>query len=275
MKKALSVLIAFLVCLSCGVTAFASTASDPSAADVGKEVAVTISEKTLGLTQADKDAYSAYGQALAERLSCCPAAEHDAVIKAFCTSNTNPVFDKVLNEIQINKRDEKIIRLNLIPAFYEAYEEVYSIGNDKTLTITPTYIVLSDLETSDHTLELASPTKGTYSKWGICSETYYGLVGNKLFSLAVECTFYYNGQKAWYKSGFDYYYTKGFLSIWQVSNWKGWREKSGTSYKAYCAGNFHFGLEYEGNGLVIQDFYCKNTLTCSKDGKISKYPTYS
>ena len=275
MKKALSVLIAFLICLSCGVTAFASTASDPSAADVGKEVAVTISEKTLGLTQADKEAYSTYGQDLVTKLSNYPVEDYDAVIEAFCKSNTNPVFDKVLNEIRVNKSNENIIRLKLSPALYEAYEEVYTIGNDKTLTITPTYIVVSDLKTTDLGSELVGHARGTNSKWGICSETYYGLLGNKLFSLAVECTFYYNGQKAWYKSGFDYYYTKGFLSIWQVSNWKGWKESSGTSYKAYCAGNFHFGLEYEGNGLVIQDFYCKNTLTCSKNGTISKYATHS
>lgn len=275
MKKALAFLIAFLVCLSCGVTAFASTASDLSTSDIGKEVSVTISDRSLGLTSDDREAYSAYGQELAKRLSGCPGGEYDAVIKSFCTSNKNPVFDKVLNEIQANKLNKNIISLKLTPAFYEAYEEVYSIGNDRMLTITPTYIVVSDLQTSSLSAELVNPMKGTNSKWGICSETYYGFLGSKLFSLAVECTFYYNGQKAWYKSGFDYYYTKGFLSIWQVSNWKGWKEKSGASYKAYCAGNFHFGLEYEGNGLVIQDFYCKNTLICSKNGAISKYTSHS
>ena len=123
--------------------------------------------------------------------------------------------------------------------------------------------------------------RSTGSNTAACSElrpataAAYGLVGNKLFTLTVECTFNYNGSSAWYKSGFDYYYTKGFLSIWQVSNWKGWKEASGSSYKAYCSGNFHFGLEYEGNGLVIQDFYCKNTLTCSKDGKITTSATHS
>ena len=96
----------------------------------------------------------------------------------------------------------------------------------------------------------------------------------KIFSLTVECKFYYNGSKAWYKSGFDYYYTKGAITLWQVSNWKGWKEKSGTSYKAYCSGNFHWGVEYDGNGLVIQDIYCKNTVTCSKSGTITKSATY-
>lgn len=51
---------------------------------------------------------------------------------------------------------------------------------------------------------------------------------------------------------------------------KGWREKSGTSYKAYCSGNFHIGLEYKGVGIIVQDLYCKNTITCNKKGSISK-----
>ena len=65
------------------------------------------------------------------------------------------------------------------------------------------------------------------------------------------------------------------LSVWQVSNWKGWKEASGTSYKAYCSGNFHWGIEYGGTGIVIQDYYCKNTLTCSKNGTITKSTTMS
>ena len=40
--------------------------------------------------------------------------------------------------------------------------------------------------------------------------------------------------------------------------------------KANCSGNFHFGVEYEGNGLIIQELYCKNSLTCTKDGSIIK-----
>lgn len=181
----------------------------------------------------------------------------------------------VLDIIDGKQAGEKTLRLKTSSAFRTDYEEVFTINDRTTLTVTPTYVVVSILDTRDNPDVAVNATKATSSKSGTCTKTYYGLVGNKLFTLTVECTFYYNGSSAWYKSGFDYYYTKGVLSIWQVSNWKGWKEASGTSYKAYCSGNFHFGLEYEGNGLVIQDFYCKNTLTCSKDGKITTSATHS
>ena len=257
MKKILSLLLTLVLCLSCGSTAFAIT---PAAS--GGELADTvfISEKTQGL---------------AARLQNASPAEYDSVINQYFAANPNPVFDSVLDIIDGKQAGEKTLRLKTSSAFRTDYEEVFTINDRTTLTVTPTYVVVSILDTRDNPDVAVNATKATSSKSGTCTKTYYGLVGNKLFTLTVECTFYYNGSSAWYKSGFDYYYTKGVLSIWQVSNWKGWKEASGTSYKAYCSGNFHFGLEYEGNGLVIQDFYCKNTLTCSKDGKITTSATHS
>ncbi len=272
MKKILSLLLTLVLCLSCGSTAFAIT---PAAS--GEELAdtVLISEKTLSLVPADKTAHSVFGQGLAARLQNASPDEYDSVINQYFAANPNPVFDSVLDVVSENQVKKDTLRLKTSSAFRADYEEVFTINDSTTLTVTPTYVVVSVLDVRDNSNVTVNATKATSSKSGTCSETYYGLVGNKLFTLTVECTFYYNGSSAWYKSGFDYYYTKGFLSIWQVSNWKGWKEASGTSYKAYCSGNFHFGLEYEGNGLVIQDFYCKNTLTCSKDGKITTAATHS
>ncbi len=272
MKKVLSLLLTLVLCLSCGSTAFAS--SPPAS---GRELAdtVLISEKTLSLDPADKTAHSVFGQGLAARLQIASPAEYDSIINQYFAANPNPVFDSVLDIIDGNQAEEKTLRLKTSAALRADYEENFTINDSTTLTVAPTYIMVSVLDVRENPDVAINATKATSSKSGTCSETYYGLAGNKLFTLTVECTFNYNGSSAWYKSGFDYYYTKGFLSIWQVSNWKGWKEASGSSYKAYCSGNFHFGLEYEGNGLVIQDFYCKNTLTCSKNGTISKYTSCS
>ena len=85
----------------------------------------------------------------------------------------------------------------------------------------------------------------------------------------MDCNFYYNGKKAWYKSGFDAWYTRDALSVWQVSNWKKKKEQNGKSYTAWCAGNFHMGLEVKGVGVVLDDKYIKHKITCNKKGKIS------
>lgn len=230
MKKILSLLLTLVLCLSCGSTAFAIT---PAAS--GGELADTvfISEKTLSLVPADKTAHSVFGQGLAARLQNASPAEYDSVINQYFAANPNPVFDSVLDIIDGKQAGEKTLRLKTSSAFRTDYEEVFTINDRTTLTVTPTYVVVSILDTRDNPDVAVNATKATSSKSGTCTKTYYGLVGNKLFTLTVECTFYYNGSSAWYKSGFDYYYTKGVLSIWQVSNWKGWKEASGTSYNSF------------------------------------------
>ena len=199
----------------------------------------------------------------------------DKVIETFCESHSNPVFERINGVIAESNRDGKGIYLKTTADFDKEYEKTFAIDDKRTLFITPTYIMLDVLTVDEKSSDLSALKAGTSSASGTCSKTYYGTNGNKLFSLTVECSFYYNGSKAWYKSGFDYYYSKGSLSVWQVSNLKGWKEASGTSYKAYCSGNFHWGIEYGGTGLVIQDYYCKNTLTCSKNGTITKSTTMS
>lgn len=106
--------------------------------------------------------------------------------------------------------------------------------------------------------------------FGSATKEYYSAAGVNIFTISVSSTFSYNGTKASYYSGFDAYYTRGFLSIWQVSNWVSGKEAVGYSYSAYAKGNFHFGLEVNGVGIVIQDFYIKHTVTCTKDGVISR-----
>lgn len=271
MKQILSAILSVLLCLSTSTTVFA----EEERAQETDLKTIIVNQDTLNLDSADVKEYAEYGRQLAAVLKGVDNQGEDKAIKAFCESHKNPVFERIDGVIAENSRSGKNIYLKMTSGFNEEYEKTYKVDDKRSVIITPTYIVL-DVLTVDEKLSDSSGLKaGTSSTSGTCSKTYYGTNGNKLFSLTVECSFYYNGSKAWYKSGFDYYYSKGTLSVWQVSNWKGWKEASGTSYKAYCSGNFHWGIEYGGNGLVIQDYYCKNTLTCSKNGTITKSTTMS
>ena len=200
MKKILSLLLTLVLCLSCGSTAFAIT---PAAS--GGELADTvfISEKTLSLVPADKTAHSVFGQGLAARLQNASPAEYDSVINQYFAANPNPVFDSVLDIIDGKQAGEKTLRLKTSSAFRTDYEEVFTINDRTTLTVTPTYVVVSILDTRDNPDVAVNATKATSSKSGTCTETYYGLVGNKLFTLTVECTFYYNGLREMYSSSFS------------------------------------------------------------------------
>ena len=229
---------------------------------------IYINNNTFAISRTETQEFETFFDSLAEKLTDVQVSEYDNVIEKHFTSNVNTMYEKVLNFIKDNSTNNSNTYLNVSEEFVEEYKKTYNLGNNTLLIVTPTYFIIDVLtDVSDKNIN-----RETASKSGTTKQTGYGLLGNKLFDLSVTCTFYYDGSSAWYKSGFDYYYTRGILSLWQVSNWRGWKESNGTSYNAYCAGNFHFGLEYDGIGLVIQDVYCKNIITCSKSGTlISSY----
>ena len=174
MKKILSLLLTLVLCLSCGSTAFAIT---PAAS--GGELADTvfISEKTLSLVPADKTAHSVFGQGLAARLQNASPAEYDSVINRYFAANPNPVFDSVLDIIDGKQAGEKTLRLKTSSAFRTDYEEVFTINARTTLTVTPTYVVVSILDTRDNPDVAVNATKATSSKSGTCTETSSGRGG--------------------------------------------------------------------------------------------------
>lgn len=119
--------------------------------------------------------------------------------------------------------------------------------------------------------ELKNIRAATKTKTASNTKTIYSWVGLKMFSTTVSSKFNYNGKKATYHSGLDAHYKRGTLSMWNVSNWRKWKESSGTSYKVYAAGNFYYGFSIKGNGIMIQEMYLKNTISINKNGAVSKY----
>lgn len=185
-----------------------------------------------------------------------------SVVKSDC-SNPEPniiLSEKFCDDFEYTyKSDDTEIVMN--PLYIEVTEFDESLQKEKERKM---FSAVTDLIGSE--VYAASKTKSR-----ICSEkkTYYSWAGLKIFTIGMDCNFYYNGKKAWYKSGFDAWYTRGALSVWQVSNWKKKKEQNGKSYTAWCAGNFHMGLEVKGVGVVLDDKYIKHKITCNKKGKIS------
>lgn len=105
---------------------------------------------------------------------------------------------------------------------------------------------------------------------GSNTKSYYSIANIKLFTVSVSAKFYYNGAKAWYRSGLDGYSKRGTLSVWQVTNFKTARESDGTSYVATASGNFSYGFSYKGVGINIKEVYIKHEVRCTKNGNIKK-----
>ena len=110
----------------------------------------------------------------------------------------------------------------------------------------------------------------TQYKWAANDRIRYSIWGYKLYRIHVESNFGYNGVSAWYAGGLMGYYERYFGpgGIWQVSNWDtGTTVVNGGEYcRAYARGNFHYGIEYQGIGWVIQDIYEDVRVSVNYDG---------
>ena len=180
-------------------------------------------------------------------------AEYFNSIPEVINNNKNFLINKSLNVPQFNRQDSFIVTPQ-----YVIYDKLITDDvNDKKYQ--PFYTSADSLNNSTVKTRYANNTR-----------TIYNFAGVKVIDSTLECRFAYNGNKAWFYNGFNYYYTRGIGSPWTVTNWKGWHESNGTSYTARSGGNFQYGLTYEGNGLVIQDIYLKNFITCTKSGSIIK-----
>lgn len=152
----------------------------------------------------------------------------------------------------------------------------YNINDDLTITLTDTPVYFIESTTEEDTPEdpidfETAAAKYKNTKTYKHSYTAKNFLNMKLFTVNAKGYFQYNGSDVKPKLN-DAWYTRGVLSIWQVSNWKAGTYKKGSNYaEVYGRGNFHFGLEIAGYGLVVQDQYIKVYLTGNKKGSVWKH----
>lgn len=126
-----------------------------------------------------------------------------------------------------------------------------------------------DPDAVPYDMRSTSPIKSYY-------HAVYALVlGQELYRITQEAQFTYNGSSVSVNYS-DGAYKRGTLSIWQVSDFEDSKESSITDGGVYYArvkssANFHYGLEINGIGLVVQDNYCWVDARCSKSGTVKGY----
>ena len=256
-KKVICVTLSLVMLFTLNSSAFAAEKS-----------ATTIKYEEIINNDVEMEFYD-YSYKLAQCLAAVNGEEYDSVVSRFTNEYENPVVDEITSfvEGQNKKRNTgDLTTYKLDKNISESLTHVYEIDDATTVTITLQLIIIDELESGSEKLSTYATQK---TATGNMSRSYYSsIVGNKIFELGLSCNFYYNGSKASYKSGLDAYYKRGTLSAWQVNNWSKWHEQDGTSYWAYCSGNFHWGLEIDGVGLVIDEYYIKLGLECDKDGTV-------
>lgn len=193
-----------------------------------------------------------------------------ALTKYYVETNSKTILPNVDNtkkELDI----DKYIQSNVDIGQFTTHKLNENIS--VTFTNTPVYFIESTTEeetppTSSDVEIAAAKYKNT--KTYTHSYTAKNFLNMKLFTVKTKGYFQYNGTDVKPKLN-DAWYTRGFLSIWQVSNWQKSTYKKGSNYaEVYGRGNFHFGLEINGYGLVVQDQYIKVYLTGNKKGTVYK-----
>ncbi|AYF11271.1 hypothetical protein [Bacillus subtilis] len=193
-----------------------------------------------------------------------------ALTKYYVETNSKTILPNVDNpkkELDI----DKYIQSNVDIGQFTTHKLNENIS--VTFTNTPVYFIESTIEeetppTSSDVEIAAAKYKNT--KTYTHSYTAKNFLNMKLFTVKTKGYFQYNGNDVKPKLN-DAWYTRGFLSIWQVSNWQKSTYKKGSNYaEVYGRGNFHFGLEINGYGLVVQDQYIKVYLTGNKKGTVYK-----
>lgn len=276
MKKAIRYVSLSLMFVLFFSTCISSSFAESSVSSI-VPLNIAMYKNELYLTSSDLAAQGAYASALVAELKRAQVSQYGDIISNFCASHESPVYERVKESYEAGVSSLKATSYSVPDDFAEKYQKEYSISSGTQLVMTPTYIEVDTLSERNNSIVKVYGVKTmstTSAKSATLSKTYYSYLGNKLFSTSLSCDFYYNGTKAWYMSGFDYSYTRGTLQPWKVSNWKGWKEASGTSYNAYCSGNFYCGIGWEGNEIIFQELYCKNKISCDKSGKITSSITH-
>lgn len=115
-----------------------------------------------------------------------------------------------------------------------------------------------------------NPHSGTDSLYApplTSSVSEYNWLGWKLFTVCTQGYFEYN-----HKSVQPYFYDSWYVhnmpfNLWQISNWEtGTHQISSSTAEIYAQGNFHYGFEYNGNSLTVQNYYVKVYLLCDQNG---------
>lgn len=178
--------------------------------------------------------------------------------------NTNNSSD---DELDMNKYLDENLALGQF--------ESHSINDNLTIITTNSPVFYIHQTTAEETPEENGDFKSTAAKYKNTKTftswyTAKNILNMDLFTVKTRGYFQYNGNNVKAKLN-DAWYTKSFLSIWQVSNWGKGTYKKGKNYaEVYGRGNFHFGIEIKGYGLVVQDQYIKVFLTANKKGTVWK-----
>lgn len=186
-------------------------------------------------------------------------------------SNTKKSSPDEVIATYFESNKEKVLKNNLMKSSSlssEENERTYKLNDGSRITFTDdNYFFISGIE--EEGTQLAVTTRSSTTTQVLAYKHFYSVLGIRLFSIYASGEYEYDGNTVTADHD-NSWYTRGTLSVWQVSNWEegDYDSSSGTLSEIYGRGNFHWGVEYQGSGIVIEDKYITVKSRCDEDGNI-------
>jgi hypothetical protein len=201
-------------------------------------------------------------QGLIDALNSNAKLSTDDVVANYCKAN-NDKIPALTNETFSAKN-----KLSL---------KTYQLNDGSNITFTNKgFFLIDNLEVNNNTIQPIdiksemNPQSGDNSLFTPSlnsSVSEYNKFGWKLFTVCTEGYFEYDHKSVQPYHTDSWYVHKMPFNLWQISNWeKGVHIISNDTAEVYGQGNFHYGFEYNGNGLIVQNYYVKVYLLCDQNG---------
>jgi hypothetical protein len=183
--------------------------------------------------------------------------------------------DVVANYCKTNK--DKILILANDTFSVKNDSRIYKLKDGSNITFTNRgYFIIDNLKVNNDTIQPINIKSEINSQSGNnslftpslnSSVSEYNKFGWKLFTVCTEGYFEYD-HKSVQPYHIDSWYVHNMpFNLWQISNWeKGANMISSNTAEVYSQGNFHYGIEYNGSGLIVQNYYVKVYLSCDQNG---------
>ena len=244
-KKMLSAIIALCLVLCCSVPAFA--ASDETAMETQAYFESYVSDFRSYIDNATRTRSKKSPEQLVLDFIAAESQNYDA-----------EMLMSVSDEETIYLDEENSITLDGIMIYVHGTDEVEA---------TPDRIAKGAIDVNANTRSATSVT----SIRSFYHAVYALILGQEVYRITQEAQFTYDGSTV-YANYADGYYDRGFLTVWQVSDFEDSQESTyNGGARVKSSANFHYGLEINGVGLVIQDKHCWVDARCTKNGSVTGF----
>ncbi len=205
-----------------------------------------------------------------------PSQLEQGLIDALNSNTKNLATDDVIaNYCKANKDKVSISDNNTASDINNS--RTYQLKDGSNITFTDRgYFLIDNLKVNNNNTQLINtksemnPQSGAdslYTPSLTSSVSEYNWLGWKLFTVCTQGYFEYNHKSVQPYFDNSWYVHNMPFNLWQISNWeKGTHQISSSTAEIYGQGNFHYGFEYNGSGLTVQNYYVKVYLSCDQNG---------